>query len=39
MQPLGCVSEQVAMIVDRAALDRHIAEEISGGDYNDMIYV
>src|SRR5437764_7593716 len=27
MQPLGCVSEQVAVLVDRAALGRHVAPE------------
>ena len=27
MQALGCVSEQVAMLVDRAALGRHLAPE------------
>src|SRR5512133_4076857 len=27
MQALGCVSEQVAMLVDRAALGRHVAPE------------
>src|SRR5947208_13478405 len=27
MQPLGCVSKQVAVLVDRAALGRHVAPE------------
>src|SRR5947209_14465172 len=27
VQPLGCVSEQVAVLVDRAALGRHVAPE------------
>ena len=27
MQPLGCVSEQVAVLVDRAASGRHVAPE------------
>ena len=27
MQPLGCVGEQVAVLVDRAALGRHVAPE------------
>ena len=27
MQALGCVSEEVAVLVDRAALGRHVAPE------------